>query len=137
MTFPLEVNFSIALLALLAMRSRSEAQLLGLVVFALFTTMTDVVFLCSEASGWGGVMTALNMVLKLGLALHAYRICSVSDGLSADDGLGASDEGGNGGYPTAYHAPTSGLTQDDYAALAVEAADKHAAIGEVTRYRAI
>lgn len=146
--FPLAENLSLALLALLATRSRSEVQLVALVGFSAFTTITDVVFMCTYATGWGGTMTALNIFLKLGVAAHAHKLVSALDALddqfggmsavpSCSGAGGGSCSGGGGGYPTAgYTAPRGPPDVDDYAD---EAAAATGAAGgpEVTRYRAI
>ena len=63
--FPLAVNLAVALLALIACRSGSDAQLLALCGFATFTIITDLmhIFRCSA---WGGAMLIINAVLKAG-----------------------------------------------------------------------
>ena len=143
-SFPLAANLAVALLALVACRARSEAQLAGLCGFCLFTTITDIINLCVRPSGWGGTMTIVNIFLKLSLATQAYRL---SDALSAfaiddelpaapgDGGAGGTPGSSSGGYPTAYHAPA--LEEADYDSLAAERAAKHEGGEGVTRYRAI
>jgi hypothetical protein len=136
--FPLPANLAIALLGLLACRSRSEAQLAGLCGFCVFTTITDLIEMArGGTSGWGGTMCILNIILKLFMAANAYRIVDALgalDEMAPNDDLGEPGQVGSGsaasGFPTAYHAPTnvSSLPEDD------------APVGEgagVTRYRAI
>ena len=145
--FPLPVNLAVALLALLACRARSEAQLAGLCGFGLFTIITDIIAICTRPTGWGGTMTAFNIFLKLSVAGHAYRLCDALGALddmapvNGDEGAVVAGGGGSGaavGYPTAYHAPVASMSEDDLATMSAEAADlKHSAVGEVTRYRAI
>lgn len=129
--FPLAENLAIALLALLAARSRSEVQLVALFGFCMFTTVTDVVFMCTYAGGWGGAMTAMNIFLKLGAASHAHKLWNAAGLL--DDSLGGMPprDDGSAGYPTAsYAAPTQPPV--DYEDVAADAKP-----GEATRYRAI
>lgn len=134
-TFPLAVNIAVALLALIAARSRSDAQLLGLCAFVAFTSATDLlqVFHCSA---WGAAMLTVNLVLKFGAASNAYRLVGMPI-LASDNGLGAVEHGcGSSGPPSGpYQAPP--LAAADYEALAVEAASKHVGIGDATQYRAI
>ena len=137
-SYPFATNSAVALLALVACRSRSEAQLACLCGFSLYTTITDIIAVCIHPTGWGGVMTIANLVLKLNLAIYSYRLMDALSELS--DEMAPRDEGTSGpaasGFPTAYHAPS--LKDDDYAAMAAEAADRHANdVGDVTRYRAI
>jgi hypothetical protein len=117
--FPLAINVGVALLALVACRSRSEAQLLGYCGAVVFTLVTDLLFLFRSASAWGAAMIVVNVVCKLGGASNAYRLCSMVDALGNDDELSASEEGGSSRYPSAYQAP---LAKEDYQALAAEAA---------------
>ena len=140
-SFPLAANLSIALLALLAIRGRSEAQLAGLCGFCLFTTLTDIINLCYWSTGWAGTMTILNIFIKLSMASYAYRIC---DALAADDVLPSADDyaaadaphgaGSSGGYPAVYHSPP--LKEED-ADDAPPAANEAGQREGVTRYRAI
>ena len=134
-SFPLAANLGVALVALLACRGRSEAQLTGLCGFCLFTTVTDIIAIATRCTMWAGTMATLNIMLKFGTASHAYRLCDAVGALAADE-LAPSDErggavGSSAGYPTA----SAALTDDDY--NAAEAGDKHATPGEATRYRAI
>ena len=133
--FPLAQNIGIALLALLACRGNSEAQLAAACAFSLFTTVTDIIIMFANPSGWGGAMTTLNLLLKLAIAAHAYRMCETLGALadeipsSVEGGCGSGAAGStSGGYPVAYHAPA--LKDDD-------ADDAGARQGEATRYRAI
>ena len=130
--FPLTVNLAVALLALLASRSRSEAQLLGLCGFVGFTILTDL-FVLLRCSAWGAAMLIVNIVLKGGAASNALRM--VGANLGNDEALAPADHGI--GPPMAnYQAPQS-LGPADYEAMAAEAATKHVGIGDSTQYRAI
>ena len=126
--FPTAVNLAIALLALVAARSRSDAQLLGLCVFVGCTILTDLMQLF-HCSAWAGAMLMFNAVLKFGAATNAYRMVGAG-------GYGDDDANSGRGLPPAapYQAP---LGADDYASLAAEAASKHVGIGDATNYRAI
>lgn len=147
--YPLSVNLAIALLTLLAVRCRSEPQLLAVVGFACYTSIADVVYLLSEgASVWGWLMAAANIFLKLCAAANCFRLGS----LGSDEELLAPGGGDDepGGYPSArYHEPGPGgggfqqppgayaapPTPGEYSAMAAEAADK---LAEATgSYRAI
>ena len=115
--------------------------------FAFFTIVTDIITLCTRPTGWGGTMTVVNMVFKLVVATHAYRLCDALGSLSAADdiispsGEGAAAVAGSaGGYPMAYHAPPLKEEEVDYGEAAGSGhadADADAAVGEATRYRAI
>ena len=137
--FPLAENLALALLALLAIRNRSEVQLIALCGFCAFTTITDIVFMCTYASGWGGTMTALNVFLKLSIAVQAHKLSSALGAL--DDQFGGmaavpQGGGGGGGYPTAGYVAPSGPPDVEYADD-VPAPPGAGGEGEVTRYRAI
>ena len=154
--WPAAFNLSIALLALLAVRTRSDAQLCALCGFAIYTSITDFVYLFAEpSSGWGSAMLILNIVLKVGLATNSYALFGTGDdGMpmgGADDvdavggrgnnfaggGGSSSASGAGGGFPSAsYIAPAVDSTVD-YESMAADAADKHASMGEATRYRPI
>ena len=152
-TFPLAANLAVALLALIACRGNSEAQLAGVCGFCFFTIITDVIAMCTRMSGWGGTMTTLNVLLKLGIAANAYRLVDDIGILAAEDGMAPSADvrgascssavgvgnsavgSAGGGFPSAYHAPAMG--DDDYVSMASEATDRNVAVGEATRYRAI
>ena len=93
-------NLAVALQGLICSRTGSEAQVVGLCAFSLFTTITDVsrgaaqicwlqpralpprfspaavpqvVALCTDVDGWGGLWLAINIVFKLGAAVNASR----------------------------------------------------------------
>jgi hypothetical protein len=91
----------------------------------------------TRMTGWGGTMAMLNVLIKLCIATHAYRLCDELDDFAAE-GMAPGGEGGAGpstgagGFPTAYHAPSR--ADEDFGAA--EAGEK-GAVGEVTRYRAI
>ena len=127
-TMPLTVNLAVAVQILAASRSRSDAQLLGVCGFAAFTSVTDFLQL-AHCTAWGGAMLIVNVVLKFGAASNAYRMIG-EPGL--DDGLDAADDGGLSSAP--YRAPT--LADEDYRALAVEAAGRQASVGS-SEYRAV
>lgn len=130
--FPLAANLAVAQLALLASRSRSEAQLIALCGFVLFTAVTDVIFMCVSPSGWGGMMIILNIVLKLSYATQAYRLCYTLSHFAGygDEPLPTSDAGpASGAYPPAYQAPPPVDGDAD--------AGDSLMPGEATRYRAI
>ena len=144
--FPLPQNIGIALLALIACRGYSEAQLAATTGFCLFTTITDFILMCANPTGWGGAMTILNILLKLAMAAHAYRMCDQVGALA--EGMATSVEGdatmarggtarASGAYPAAtYHAPA--FKDDDYSAAMPSADDASDVEGEArTRYRAI
>ena len=118
--FPIAANLAVALLAIVACRSRSEAQLLGLCGFALFTSVTDIIFMASSPSFWGTVFIVLNMLLKMGAASNAYRLCGAA--LEGSESLETSDEG-QAGYPSAYQAPSS-LGAEEFPSFASEAASE-------------
>lgn len=101
--FPLASNLAVAVLALVACRSRSEAQLVAFCGFAIYTTITDVIFMCTIASSWGGAMTTFNIVLKLAAATNAYKMCATLSTMSGEElGMGDDDDA----YPSAaYQAP--------------------------------
>ena len=151
-SFPLSENLALALLALLATRTRSEVQLLALCGFCLFTIITDVVFMCTEAGGWGGAMTLLNILLKLAMASGAQKLCYALEALSEDmggmmaGGRSACTGLGAGAYPSASYAapsepPPLGPAVDESLGYEEASGGGGAAIssGEVgvTRYRAI
>ena len=127
--FPLSANLGVALLALVACRSKSEAQCLCVCGASMFTILTDFFFITSNPSAWGTAMAIINAALKLGCANNAYKLCSSSQ--FGGDELSQPEEG----FPRAYHAPP--LQSEDYAALAADAASKHSGIGDATQYRAI
>ena len=121
--FPLAVNLGVALLAVMASRSKSEGQLLALCGFAMFTVMTDLLFMAAHASAWSGLLMLVNIAIKLACASSAYRLAGILNELGGDDKLPAAAEGGTASFPAAgYQAP---LGTEDYAALAAEAAGEH------------
>mmetsp|Transcript_18011 Transcript_18011/g.46045 ORF Transcript_18011/g.46045 Transcript_18011/m.46045 type:complete len:159 (+) Transcript_18011:84-560(+) len=98
--FPVSVNLAVALLGLVAARSHSDAQLLGLCGFVAFTIATDIMQLF-RCSAWGASMLAVNVVLKFGAASNAYRMVGEP---GPDDGLSTAES--PGGYTGAsYQAP--------------------------------
>ena len=156
--FPSTFSLAIALLALLAVRTRSDAQLIALCGFSVYTSVTDFVYIFTDSSStWSSVMLILNIAIKALMATNAFRLFgSGEDGMSmgaADDaaamdigGMGggggggfpnppsSSYGGGSGGFPSAsYIAPTVDATVD-YDSMA-DAADKQP--GDATRYRSI
>ena len=150
--FPLAENLALALLALVAIRHRSEVQLIALCGFCAFTTITDIVFMCTYASGWGGTMTALNIFLKLAVAVQAHKLSSALGALDdqfggmaavPQSGCGSGGMGAMGGgyacggaYPTAGYVAPSGPPDVEYADD-VPTPPGTGGEGEVTRYRAI
>jgi hypothetical protein len=108
--FPLASNLGIALLGLVAIRARSEAQLISLCGFIMFTAVGDLFFVCTEADSWGGVFTVMNMVLKLGMGQYAFRMYTAFDALAAAGDIGEIEppehDGGSSSFPAAsYTAP--------------------------------
>ena len=83
--FPLEVNLAIAVLGLSSSRSGSEAQLLGVCFFAVLSTITDIIFMCTKPSGYGGFITMLNLALKLAAATQSYRLCETGQRISQEE----------------------------------------------------
>ena len=118
--FPVAVNLAIALLGLSSCRSGSEAQLIAVCFFAVLTTVTDVVFMCTRPSTYGGFMTLLNLVVKLAAATQSYRLLDAGGryGLSTDE-LPADPMGGGGAYQPRADALAAPLAREDYQALAV------------------
>ena len=55
--FPVAVNLAIAVLGLSSCKSGSEAQLIAVCFFAVLTTITDVIFMCTRPSTYGGART--------------------------------------------------------------------------------
>ena len=119
--FPLAINLGVALLALVACRSKSEAQCMCMCGGAIFTIVTDFVYITTNPSGWGAAMVVVNAALKLGCASNAHKLSSHLGG----DELSPPEEG----FPRAYHVPP--LQPEEYAV------SKHSGIGDATQYRAI
>ena len=153
--WPAAFNLAIALLALLAIRTRSDAQLCALCGFAIYTSITDFVYLFAEpSSSWCSAMLILNIAFKVGLATNAYVLFGTGDDGMPMGGVDDVDVGGvrggglgggggpsvpsaGGGFPSAsYIAPAVDSTVD-YESMAADAADKHASMGDATRYRPI
>jgi len=133
--FPLAVNLAIAVLGLSSCRSGSEAQLLAVCFFAGMTTITDIIFMCTRPSGYGGFMTLFNLVLKLAAATQSYRLCETGQRLSPE-GLPPDPIGG--GYAAPSHDGLAApLAREDYQALASEAAEKHSSGDATKSYRPI
>uniref|UniRef100_A0A6V3YF55 Uncharacterized protein n=1 Tax=Prymnesium polylepis TaxID=72548 RepID=A0A6V3YF55_9EUKA len=119
--YMLSTNLAVALLGLICCRSGSELQVVALCVFSLFTTITDVVHMCTNPSGWGGLWSAINIVMKLGAATSASRSSATFRSLTGEDDTlypPAEDE-----YQS-YQRPLA--TDIDYQSMAAEAAQKHA-----------
>ena len=117
-SFPLSINIGVALFILIASRNRRDSVLLGLCGFCAFTAVTDLLQLL-HCSFWGGSMSLVNIILKIGAASNAYRIVG-----REDVGLSDVDEGSahySIGDANGYRAP---LATEDYEALAAEAASK-------------
>ena len=123
--FPVAVNLAIALLGLSSCRSGSEAQLIAVCFFAVLTTVTDVIFICTRPSTYGGFMTLLNLVVKLAAATQAYRLLDAGGRYGAadrSDELPAHPMGGGGAYQPRADALAAPLAREDYQALAVHRA---------------
>jgi hypothetical protein len=132
--FPLEVNLAIAVLGLSSSRSGSEAQLLGVCFFAVLSTITDIIFMCTKPSGYGGFITMLNLALKLAAATQSYRLCETGQRISQEE-LPPDPIGGGYQGPTEHLAAP--LAREDYQALASQAAEKHASGDAGKSYRPI
>lgn len=118
--FPVAVNLGVALLGLVSSRNGGEAQLLAMCFFAALTTVTDIIFMTTQPSGWGGFAILLNFFCKLGAATQAYRQCETSQRLATDE-LPA-DPMERGGHAVSHAGLAAPLAREDYQSLASEAA---------------
>ena len=119
--FPVALNVGVALLGLLSSRSGSEAQMLAFCLFVVMTTITDVIFMTSEPSGWGGFMIVLNLCCKLTAATQSYRLAETSQALATDE-LPPDPMERGGHVPVSHESLAAPLAREDYQALASEAA---------------
>tara|TARA_B110001452_G_scaffold259893_1_gene256784 strand:+ start:1009 stop:1674 length:666 start_codon:yes stop_codon:yes gene_type:complete len=119
--FPVALNLGVALLGLLSSRSGSEAQMLAFCLFVVMTTVTDVIFMTSRPSGWGGFMIVLNLCCKLTAATQSYRLAESSQALATDE-LGPDPMEQGGHVPVSHESLAAPLAREDYQALASEAA---------------
>lgn len=119
--FPVALNLGVALLGLLSSRSGSEAQMLAFCLFVVMTTVTDVIFMTSQPSGWGGLMIVLNLGCKLAAATQSYRLAESGQALAADE-LGPDPMERGGHVPVSHESLAAPLAREDYQALASEAA---------------
>ena len=125
--FPVAVNLAIALLGLSSCRSGSEAQLIAVCFFAVLTTVTDVVFICTRPSPtsssfaltYGGFMTLLNLVVKLAAATQSYRLLDAGGRYGLSNDMPPDPIGDGGAYQPRADALAAPLAQEDYQALAV------------------
>ncbi|KAL1525293.1 hypothetical protein AB1Y20_020155 [Prymnesium parvum] len=130
--YMLSTNLAVALLGLIGCRGGSEAQLVALCLFCLLTTICDVVSMCTQPSRWGGLWSALNIVMKAGAASSGACMSATLRGVTAGDALDASADDTYQGY----QGP---VAHDDYLGMAAEAvAGKQGGISDPsTSYRAI
>ena len=117
--FPVAVNLAIALLGLSSCRSGSEAQLIAVCFFAVLTTVTDVVFMCTRPSTYGGFMTLLNLVVKLAAATQSYRLLDAGGRYGLSNDMPPDPIGDGGAYQPRTDALAAPLAQEDYQALAI------------------
>ena len=117
--FPVAVNLAIALLGLSSCRSGSEAQLIAVCFFAVLTTVTDVVFMCTRPSTYGGFMTLLNLVVKLAAATQSYRLLDAGGRYGLSNDMPVDPIGDGGAYQPRADALAAPLAQEDYQALAI------------------
>ena len=117
--FPVAVNLAIALLGLSSCRSGSEAQLIAVCFFAVLTTVTDVVFMCTRPSTYGGFMTLLNLVVKLAAATQSYRLLDAGGRYGLSNDMPPDPIGDGGAYQPRADALAAPLAQEDYQALAI------------------
>ena len=135
--FPSAINLAVALLGLISCRSRSDAQHLAMVLYSALSCVLDVVFMCNYPSGWGSLLTVVNLIPKLAAGMYAFHLSHVLSGES--DGLAVDDR------PEAFPTPTARmhLAGEDYESLATEALEKHSLaaagsnLGDSTNYHAI